>query len=138
MDRRTFMAAGAGLAALGGAVSWLDGYGRQGNSTVLLLIDKASAGSREHAAFLAEKSLRVIDIGEDVGVLWHSRLRDWPGPITGALRPSDCFVLRTLSFAARRTFHTETVGSRLTERSLAGHGAIAFWIDAMPGCRAQR
>ncbi|RDU97359.1 hypothetical protein DWV00_19210 [Trinickia dinghuensis] len=59
-----------------------------------------------------------MEAGADIGTLWHARLREWAGTIGGVLRPSDCFVLRNLSIAERRAFHSATVGP----------GTVAFEI----------
>ncbi|WP_206952591.1 hypothetical protein [Trinickia acidisoli] len=145
MDRRTFMTVSLGVAAMGCAMPWFDCYGVLIDSPALLLVDSTLFhGSdygrgrridygREVAAVLGEVGARRIEVGvevgNDVGTVWHEQLRGWPGAIKGALRPSDCFVLRNCSMADGRAFRSMTIGSRTDGRLMRGR-AIAFAIDA--------
>ena len=120
MDRREFMGASLGLTALGCALPCMACYGFLNDSKSLVLIDSTLAESRLHAAKLQRDNRRFIAVGEDVGMLWHRQLRHWKGTLTGVLRPSDCFVLQTFSWADARAFRTVQ----------AGPHAIAFAIGA--------
>jgi hypothetical protein len=124
MDRRTFVTAGIGMAAFGGT---LVGLGRHGSSSdvrkktmtsaalttpmtsTLILVDAELAESRAYAERFDTARRVELACAPDVGALWHGRLRDWPGPISGALRPSDCFVLRTYSLAQGRLLRFMTL-----------------------------
>ena len=120
MDRRTFMT--ASVAVAGCAMPWLNCYGVLNHPTVcvrtLVIFDSSLSVSRAFVADSREEGTCAMDVGPDVGSLWHARLRDWPGTIAGVLRPSDCFVLRNSSIAEGRSFHSATVGP----------GAIALQI----------
>lgn len=131
MDRRTFVTTSLGAAATGCATPWLDCYGVLSNSreTVLVLLDSTLAASRAFASIASiasisnEQGACRLDIGTDVGLLWHRQLRDWPGTMRGVLRPSDCFVLRNFSVADGRAFGSQKTGA----------GTIAFVIGATAG-----
>lgn len=121
MDRRTFIAAGAGLPALSPAMPWLGRDGSLGDSgrRVLFIVDSTLPAIRALQAAWGFDGKNAIEVGADVGALWYARLREWPGAIKGSLRPSDCFVLRNLSVGEGRTFRSMSVAP----------GAIAVMID---------
>ncbi|MGG1943904.1 hypothetical protein AB1286_03750 [Trinickia sp. NRRL B-1857] len=87
--------------------------------------------SRSYAALRQGADARYLRAGADMGVLWYETLRDWPGRIEGVLRSSDCFVLRSLSLAYGRDFHSTAVDPRAQGRTTDAW-AIAFEIDAVP------
>jgi hypothetical protein len=120
MDRRTFLAAGAGLPALSHAMPWFgrDGKLRDPKHRVLFIVDSTLPATQALQAAWGFDGRDAIEVGADVGALWYARLRDWPGVIRGSLRPSDYFVLRNLSVGGGRVFRSLNVG----------HGAIAFII----------
>lgn len=125
MDRRAFVTSGLGWTALGCLTPWLDCYGarRDPGERVLVVFDSTLPASRAYAAVSNEGGMRRIEIGTDVGILWHQRLRDWPGAIRGVLRPSDCFILRNFSMGERRSFHSTKIRS----------GAFAIEIEIGAG-----
>ena len=141
MERRTFMNATLGAAALACAAPWIDCRAHLSDSFehALVLIDPTWPVSRAYAAASAVARGDVLEVGADIGALWHSRLRDWPGTIAGALRPSDCFVLRSLSIADGRAFRSVPIDERpagvperalLVGRSVLRTRAVAFEIGA--------
>lgn len=101
-----------GAAALACAMSWCDCFsigrtiGRDSPARMLVLIDSTLPASRACAAMWTEAEMLRLEAGSDVGLLWHHRLRDWTGAISGALRPSDCFVLRNMSMSEGRAFRS--------------------------------
>lgn len=121
MDRRTFLAAGAGLPALSHAMPWLGRDVRLGDPRhrTLFIVDSTLPATRALQTAWAFDGRDAIEVGADVGALWYARLRDWPGAIKGSLRPSDCFVLRNLSVGEGRTFFSRSVAP----------GAMAVMID---------
>jgi hypothetical protein len=123
MDRRSFVTTSLGAAAFGCAMPWLKCYGvlNDSHGSVLVLLDSTLAASCAYASMANEQSVRRIEVGTDVGWVWHRRLRDWPGAIRGVLRPSDCFVLRRFSSADGRAFGSEKIDAR----------AIAFEIGGL-------
>ena len=109
MDRRTFITASVRIASAGGAIVALGCCGhlneaKEAGPSTLILIDPTLAESRAYAANFGEAVHALESIEADVGALWHTRLRHWAGHISGVLRPSDCFVLRTFSAAQGRAF----------------------------------
>ncbi len=120
MDRRMFIGVGLGVTALGCALPRSACYGFLNDPESLVLVDATLAESRLHAAKLRSDDRPFIVVGEDVGLLWHRRLRRWKGTLTGVLRPSDCFVLQTFALADARAFRI----------ARAGPQATAFAIDA--------
>jgi hypothetical protein len=138
MDRRTFIIASVGMASIGCAMAALDGYGGLGEakaagSKTLILIDPTLAESRAYATDFGEAVRALEPIDADVGALWHTRLRHWTGRISGVLRPSDCFVLRTFSLAQGRAFRLaaphSAAGARPEQLNRAAR-ASAFSIEA--------
>jgi hypothetical protein len=133
MDRRTFLSSSLGAAAMGCMLPGLDCIAARNSSParLLVLIDRAMPISRSYAALCQAADARYFDVGADIGLLWYETLRDWPGRIAGVLRPSDCFVLRSLSFAHGRNCYSTTLGPRAH-----GHAhdarAVALAIDAAP------
>lgn len=102
------------------------------DSPTLVLVDAALRESCEHAAAWGEDGEHrhhIVEIGGDVGALWYMRLRDWAGMTKGALRPSDCFVLRTFAIAEGRSFHSYAIDA-LSEVAPPRARAIAFAIEA--------
>lgn len=120
MDRRLFLTASLGVAALGCALPRLACCRLASDARTLTLIDRSLSGNATRALVRARIDGPVIAVGEDVGALWHAHVRHWDGRVTGMLRPSDCFVLRTFSIADERAFRTVRVGSN----------SIAFAIEA--------
>lgn len=108
MKRRTFTHLSLGAAALACAMPWRDclAIGRDSPARMLVLIDSTLPASRAYAAIWRDAKVLRLEAGSDVGLLWHNRLRDWTGAIRGALRPSDCFILRTMSRSEGRAFHS--------------------------------
>ncbi len=127
MDRRTFVTTSLSAAAIGCATPWLDCYALLSDlgDNVLVVFDATLAASRAYAVVSRKENARRIEIGPDVGILWHRQLRDWPGPMRGVLRPSDCFVLQIFSIADGRAFHSAMIGA----------GAIALEIGALQPAR---
>lgn len=126
------------MASVGWAMVALDGYGRLGEvkaagSSMLIVIDPTLAESRAYAADFGEAAHALQPIDADVGALWHMRLRHWTGRISGVLRPSDCFVLRTFSLAQGRAFRLgapdSAAGARPEQLNRAAR-ASAFSIEA--------
>lgn len=123
LSRRIFLAGAAGLAAGGALVRpfaglWDERRVRQRDAVEdaqagILLVDRALPASRawaeqaaRHAAYLTE----IIEIGDDVGMLWHVRLARTRVTLTGVLRPADGFVLRGLASSAGRTVRSLPIG----------------------------
>ena len=139
MNRRTFITASVGMASVGCAMAALDWYGhlselepQQGASmSRLTLIDTRLAESRAPTADFSETGSTFLAVDADVGTLWHTHLRDWTGPISGVLRPSDCFVLRTFSLAQGRAFRFAegyaAAGARREEFTPAGRASACRW-----------
>jgi hypothetical protein len=128
------------MASVGCAMAALDGFGRlveakAAGSSMLILIDPTLAESRAYAADFGEAARALQPIDVDVGALWHARLRHWTGRISGVLRPSDCFVLRTFSLAQGRVFRLaapdSAAGARPEQLNRAAR-ASAFSIEAAP------
>jgi hypothetical protein len=141
MDRRTFVTASAGLAALGCTLIGLPRHGLANearkramtSAPVLIVIDATLAESRAYGEAFDAAHRLPLSFGADVGALWHARLRDWTGPISGALRPSDCFVLQTFSLAQGRAFRFLRCTSRQGEGPATitpAERACAFLIEA--------
>lgn len=141
MDRRTFITAGSGIAAAGCTIAWFDRYGvlagceppQALRSPTLVLVDATLPESLAWAAGSArERADRIdVDIDADVGALWYAKLRRWAGPISGTLRPSDCFVLRTCAMAQGRGFRAGPAVMRPGRyTSEAQVVALGFTIDA--------
>ncbi|WP_147426577.1 hypothetical protein [Trinickia fusca] len=110
MSRRRFLAGAVHLAT--GSVLALPFAGVWGERRVsagdaaILLVDRALPASCawaeqavRHATYIAE----IVEIGDDVGMLWHVRLVGTREPLIGVLRPADGFVLRGLASSAGRT-----------------------------------
>ena len=116
MDRRTFVTTTSSVGLIGCALPWLDCYGVLSDSRerVAVLFDATLEASRAYALVSATARAFRIEIGTDVGILWHRQLRDWPGAVRGVLRPSDCFVLSTLSIADGRAVRSERLGDGAT------------------------
>lgn len=120
------------IAAARFVVPGLDWHAALNDSPTLVLVDPTLRESREHAAAWGERGEHrhhILEIGGDVGALWYMRLRDWAGRTKGALRPSDCFVLRTLALAEGRSFRSLTIDA-LSEVAPLQARAIAFAIDS--------
>lgn len=111
MERRAFIHASLGAAAIGAMMSWIDCYGvlSDSNAQVLVVVDPALPASCEYASAAPSQRRLLLQDDADVGTLWHARLRDWHGAITGVMRPSDCFVLRSLSVAQGRAFRSAPI-----------------------------
>ncbi len=133
MDRRTFLSSSLGVAAMGCAVRGLDGLAPRNRAPahLLVLIDAAMPISRSYAAHRQGADTRYLGAGADLGMLWYETLLDWPGRIAGVVRPSDCFVLRSLSLAYGRDFYSTAIGPHAQGRTLDAW-AIAFEIAAGP------
>lgn len=103
-----------GVAALAYAMPWRDcvAVGRTSSKRALVLVDSTLPASRAYAAIAMEAGGRRLEVGTDVGALWHDHLCDWTGTIRGVLRPSDCFVLRNLSMSEGRMFRSVPMGRR--------------------------
>ena len=142
MDRRTFVTASVGMAVFGGVLVGADGHRLTSGvpnkrmspiAPALILIDMTLAESHAYAEAFDAARPRHVAFSADVGTLWHTRLREWAGPISGMLRPSDCFVLRTLSLANGRAFRVpalvSTAGESIATITHAGP-ASAFLIEA--------
>ena len=123
MNRRTFMSASLGAVAAGCAMPWFDCHGafRSSRAAALVVLDSRLQASRAYAALAGADVAICLEVDADVGALWHGRLRDWPGLMRGALRPSDCFVLRNLAIADARAFRSITIVA----------GALGFEIGAV-------
>ena len=139
MDRRTFITGNVAMASIGGAMAAFDWCGqfsepqRSAGASSLIVIDTALAESHAYAVDFWEAGSALLAVDADVGALWHTRLRHWLGPISGVLRPSDCFVLRTFSLAEGRAFRFAArdgaAGARSEDLTPAGR-AGAFSIEA--------
>lgn len=133
MERRAFIHAGLGAAAISAMMPWLDCYGVLSESPgqVFVVIDPVLPASCAYAAASSPETHLRLEAGVDVGILWHARLRDWRGAIRGVVRPSDCFVLRSLSVAEGRTFRSAPIGPSLEDRARgAGFGRHSRWARA--------
>ena len=136
MDRRTFLTAGL-TAAAGWALP--EAYCLAAPSLrlehALFVVDLALPSSRSYVASQCGERARYLAAGSDMGVLWYERLCDWCGPVRGVLRPSDCFVLRSLSLADGRDWR-----SMAADAGVGGDSALArmFAFEIGPTLRASR
>jgi hypothetical protein len=133
LKRRTFTHLGIGAAALAFASPWRDCFaigaaiGRDSPARMLVLIDSTLPASRASTALWTQAKVLRLEAGSDVGLLWHNRLRDWTGVIRGALRPSDCFVLRNMSMSDGRAFHSSPMrphSDAASERAVTSRHAL--------------
>lgn len=133
MDRRTFLSSSLGVAAMGCALPGFDCIAARNRvfARLLVLIDRTMPISRSYASFWQAEDARYLGVDADMGQLWYATLRDWPGRIAGVLRPSDCFVLRSLSVAHGRKVYSTTLDRRMHAHA---HDAcaVALEIDAAP------
>ena len=140
MERRAFIHASLGAAAVGAVMPWIDCYGvlNDSNEQVLVVVDPALPASCAYVSAASSQLCVLLRDDADVGRLWHARLRDWRGAIKGVVRPSDCFVLRNLSVGQGRAFRSAPIGPSLGAKAGdAGFGrrslkttAVAFEIAA--------
>ncbi|MGN6085517.1 hypothetical protein [Trinickia sp.] len=145
MERRAFIHASLGAAAIGAVMPWIDCYGvlNDSNEQVLVVVDPALPASCAYVSAASSQLCVLLRDDADVGRLWHARLRDWRGAIKGVVRPSDCFVLRNLSVGQGRAFRSAPIGPSLeAEAGDAGFGrrsrnttAVAFEIAAAAPAR---
>lgn len=129
MKRRTFvMATGMPLAALVD-YAW-PAYARAGEtktdvqrSPAFVLADQHLARGRELARLAARAGFPVIEIGDDVGMPWHTtlvqRLTAKEASFVGVVRASDAFVLARLAARSHR------IEQRTTQRD----GVVEVWIE---------
>lgn len=145
MERRAFIHASLGAAAIGAMMPWIDCYGAlsDSNEHVLVVVDPALPASCAYASAASSQMRLVLQDDADVGRLWHARLCDWGGAIKGVVRPSDCFVLRNLSVGQGRAFRSAPIGPSL-EAKAGGAGvdrrsckttAVVFEIAAAAPAR---
>lgn len=144
MQRRAFLHAGLGAAAIGAMMPWADCYGAlsESNGQVLVVIDPALPASGAYAAVSSARMRLRLEAGADIGILWHARLRDWRGEIRGVVRRSDCFVLRNLSVAQGRAFRSTPIGPNLEDRAGGAESgrrsrrttSVVFDIAAIASC----
>ncbi|PCE26868.1 hypothetical protein BWP39_08765 [Paraburkholderia acidicola] len=100
MDRRTFVASSAWLAATAG-YTW-PAFARVGASSgTLAVVDMNFAHGRAFAQHAAHVGMTTLEIGDDIGALWHSvlasHLASTRGSLIGIARASDSFVLAHLA-----------------------------------------
>lgn len=71
----------------------------------IVLVDISLGRSIAFASDAVSAGASLVQLGNDVGALWYTRLAGTRGRLAGVLRPSDAFVLSRL---ARHAGHTVT------------------------------
>ncbi|QDQ83737.1 hypothetical protein [Paraburkholderia megapolitana] len=100
MDRRTFVATSAWLAATAG-YTW-PAFARVADTRgTLAVVDLNFAHGRAFAQHAAGMSMATVEVGDDIGALWHSvlvsHLAGTGASLVGVVRASDSFVLAHLA-----------------------------------------
>ena len=105
MDRRTFVATSAWLAVTAG-YTW-PAFARVADTRgTLAVVDLNFAHGRAFAQHAARMSMATVEVGDDIGALWHtvltSHLAGTGGSLVGVVRASDSFVLAHLASRSYR------------------------------------
>ncbi|MEQ5838164.1 hypothetical protein N0A02_01745 [Paraburkholderia acidicola] len=100
MDRRTFVATSAWLAATAG-YTWPALARVADTRGALAVLDVNFAHGRAFAQHAARVGMTTLEVGDDIGALWHSvlasHLASTGGSLIGIARASDSFVLAHLA-----------------------------------------
>ncbi|TKC81661.1 hypothetical protein FAZ69_27235 [Trinickia terrae] len=129
MDRRTFVMTSAWVAAAGYLPQRLAvALERPGT---LVLADASLAASRAFADAAARRAVPLVEVGDDIGMLWNATLAPYlactNAVLAGVLRASDAFVLRQLAVSANcRVRHASTL------RTAHAPAVVAVVIDHEP------
>ena len=135
MDRRTFVKTGASLAAarcmpppLAAALE---------RPATLALADTALRAGRAFAEAAAARATPLVEVGEDVGALWHATLAPHlarkDAALIGVIRASDFFVLRQLAARAGCRAAQTT-----TQAGGGGPAVVTFVIERRPLANQKR
>ena len=100
MDRRTFVATSAWLAATAG-YTWPAFVRIADTRGTLAVVDANFARGRAFADHAARSGMTTVEVGDDIGALWHTvlapHLAGTGRSLVGVARASDSFVIAQLA-----------------------------------------
>ncbi|WP_027801400.1 hypothetical protein [Paraburkholderia dilworthii] len=133
MDRRTFMMTSAWFSTAAGS-AWLSLAHAAARGATFAIADSTLAFSAAFARYAAAIKLPIFETGDDVGLLWHTKLAPKFGAsanentapwLIGVTRASDYFVLKEL--ATRATHRIEHSHEHSHERNTqSAHVSFVF------------